>query len=275
MNVGIIISHSAEGMREKFANASAQGFHHCQLTSWNPALWTDEKLEELKQLTAEYGVEITAFWCGWAGPKRWNFTEGPETLGIVPVAYRGMRVQNLLDGAAFADKLGIKDVVTHMGFIPENMTDPNYPGVVAAVKVIALDLKRREQNLLFETGQETPVTLLRLIEEVGTGNLFINLDPANLIMYGKANPIDALDVIGAYVRGVHAKDGTYPTNGNNLGPEVKVGCGKVNFPAFIQALKDHGYDGSVTIEREIKGDQQLIDIVDTKNYLENLFGALQ
>jgi len=274
MNVGIIISHSAEGMREKFANASAQGFHHCQLTSWNPDLWTDEKLEELKQLTAEYGVEITAFWCGWAGPKRWNFTEGPETLGIVPVAYRGMRVQNLLDGAAFADKLGIKDVVTHMGFIPENMTDPNYPGVVAAVKVIALDLKRREQNLLFETGQETPVVLLRLFEEINTGNLYVNLDPANLMMYGKANPVDALDVFGDYVRGVHAKDGLYPTNGRELGHEVKVGTGKANFPALLKGLKEHGFDGSLTIEREISGDQQLIDIRETQTYLQGLIDQL-
>ncbi len=274
MNVGIIISHSAEGMREKFANASAQGFHHCQLTSWNPALWTDEKLEELKQLTAEYDVEITAFWCGWAGPKRWNFTEGPETLGIVPVAYRGMRVQNLLDGAAFADKLGIKDVVTHMGFIPENMTDPNYPGVVAAVKVIALDLKRREQNLLFETGQETPVVLLRLFEEINTGNLYVNLDPANLMMYGKANPVDALDVFGDYVRGVHAKDGLYPTNGRELGHEVKVGTGKANFPALLKGLKEHGFDGSLTIEREISGDQQLIDIRETQAYLQGLIDQL-
>lgn len=274
MNVGIIISHSAEGMREKFANASAQGFHHCQLTSWNPALWTDEKLEELKQLTAEYGVEITAFWCGWAGPKRWNFTEGPETLGIVPVAYRGMRVQNLLDGAAFADKLGIKDVVTHMGFIPENMTDPNYPGVVAAVKVIALDLKRREQNLLFETGQETPVVLLRLFEEINTGNLYVNLDPANLMMYGKANPVDSLDVFGDYVRGVHAKDGLYPTNGRELGHEVKVGTGKANFPALLKGLKEHGFDGSLTIEREISGDQQLIDIRETQAYLQDLIDQL-
>ena len=274
MNVGIIISHSAEGMREKFANASAQGFHHCQLTSWNPALWTDEKMEELKQLTAEYDVEITAFWCGWAGPKRWNFTEGPETLGIVPVAYRGMRVQNLLDGAAFADKLGIKDVVTHMGFIPENMTDPNYPGVVAAVKVIALDLKRREQNLLFETGQETPVVLLRLFEEINTGNLYVNLDPANLMMYGKANPVDALDVFGDYVRGVHAKDGLYPTNGRELGHEVKVGTGKANFPALLKGLKEHGFDGSLTIEREISGDQQLIDIRETQAYLQGLIDQL-
>ena len=100
MNVGIIIGQAAQGMRESFANAAAQGFHHCQLVSWNPALWTDKSAEEIKALSAEFGVEITAFWCGWEGPKRWNFTEGPETLGIVPVAYRAVRVQNLLDGAA-------------------------------------------------------------------------------------------------------------------------------------------------------------------------------
>lgn len=274
MNVGIIISHAAEGMREKFANAAAQGFHHCQLTSWNPALWTEEGLQELKTLTAEFDMEITAFWCGWVGPKRWNFTEGPETLGIVPVAYRAIRVQNLLDGAAFAKKLGVTDVATHMGFIPENMTDANYPGVVAAVRYIAMELKKNEQNLLFETGQETPVVLLRLFEEINTGNLFINLDPANLIMYGKANPVDALDVFGDYVRGVHAKDGKYPTNGKELGHEVKVGEGKANFPALIKGLKEHGFDGSLTIEREISGEQQLIDIKETQAYLKQLIAEL-
>lgn len=274
MNVGIVVRHSAEGMREKFANLAAQGFYHCQLVGWEPALWTDEKAEEIKMLTAEFGVEITAFWCGWAGPRRWNFTEGPETLSIVPVAFRAIRVQNLLDGAAFARKFGVKDVITHMGFIPENISDPNYPGVVAAVRVIAEELKKNDQNLLFETGQETPVVLLRLFEEINTGNLFVNLDPANLIVYGKANPIDALDVLGSYVRGVHAKDGMYPTNGRELGLEKKVGEGKVNFPVFLKALKEHGYDGSLTIEREITGEQQLIDIRDTQVYLKKLIEQL-
>ena len=274
MNVGIVIIQAAEGMKEKFAYASEQGFHHCQLVSWNPALWTDESAEEIKKLSKEYNVEITAFWCGWVGPKRWNFTEGPETLGIVPVAYRAARVQNLLDGAAYAKKLGVADVITHMGFIPENMSDPNYPGVVAAVKVIAQELKRNEQNLLFETGQETPVVLLRLFEEINTGNLFINLDPANLIVYGKANPVDALEVFGDYVRGVHAKDGMYPVNGKELGVEKKVGEGKVNFPALLKGLKEHGYDGSLTIEREISGEQQLIDIKATQEWLNELIAAL-
>ena len=146
MNVGIVIIQSHEGMREKFATAAAQGFKHCQLVSWDVTTWTEESVDVIKGLCEEFGIEITAFWCGWVGPKRWNFTEGPETLGIVPVAYRAQRVQNLLDGAAYAKKLGVKDVVTHMGFIPENMSDPNYPGVVAAVKCIAQELKRNEQN---------------------------------------------------------------------------------------------------------------------------------
>ncbi len=274
MNVGIIIPHTSTGMKERFAAAAEQGFHHCQLVSWNPDLWTDESVSEIKALTKEYGVEITAFWCGWVGPKRWNFTEGPETLGIVPVAYRAQRVQNLLDGAAYAKKLGVDDVVTHMGFIPENMTDPEYPGVLATVKILAQELKRNEQNLLFETGQETPVVLLRLFEAIGTGNLFVNLDPANLILYGKANPVDALDVIGDYVRGVHAKDGVYPVNGRELGHEVKVGDGKANFPALLKGLKEHGFDGSLTIEREISGEQQILDIKETQQYLNDLIAAL-
>ena len=219
-------------------------------------------------------MEITAFWCGWDGPKFWNFTEGPETLGIVPVAFRAMRVQNLLDGAAYARLLGVKDVVTHMGFIPENMTDPAWPGVVAAVKAVAMNLKRNGQDLLFETGQETPMVLLRLFETVNTGNLYINLDPANLILYGKGNPVDALDVFGGLVRGVHAKDGFYPTNGHDLGEEVKVGEGKVNFPVFLKKLKACGYDGSLTIEREITGEQQIKDILETQRYLNDLIEQL-
>ena len=275
MNVGIIIRHSGgEEMRKGFADAAARGFGHCQLVSWDPQYWTKENAEEVNALSREYGVEITAFWCGWEGPRFWNFTEGPETLGIVPLAYRAQRVKNLMDGAAYARLLGVRDVVTHMGFIPENMSDPAFPGVVAAIKAVARELKRFGQNLLFETGQETPVVLLRVIEEVNTGNLFVNLDPANLILYGKANPVDALDVIGDYVRGVHAKDGFYPTNGRELGREVKVGAGKVNFPVFLRALKAHGFDGSLTIEREIEGDEQIRDILETQQYLNELIRQL-
>ena len=142
--------------------------------------------------------------------------------------------------------------------------------VVSAIKIVAEHCKENDQYLLFETGQETPVTLRRTIETVGTGNLGINLDPANLILYGKANPVDALDVFGEFVMGIHAKDGNYPTNGHDLGEEMPLGQGKVNFPALVKKLKEVGYDGALTIEREISGEQQIKDIMMAKELLEAL-----
>src|SRR5690606_31481717 len=147
--------------------------------------------------------------------------------------------------ADFAKRIEAPALVTHCGFIPENMTDPNYEGVVEAIREVAQYCESLGLGFWFETGQETPIVLLRTIERVGTSNLGINLDPANLILYGKGNPIDALDVIGSYVRNVHVKDGMYPTNGDSLGKETLVGTGKVQFPALIARLRSIGYDGEL------------------------------
>jgi sugar phosphate isomerase/epimerase len=200
----------------------------------------------------------------------WNFFDGPYALGLVPPEYRTLRVQNLCDGADFAKKLGVTDVATHMGFIPENPSDPNFPGLCIAIRHVAEHLKANGQYLLFESGQETPITMLRCFERVGTDNLAVNLDTANLILYGKGNPVDALDVIGKYVRNLHAKDGKFPTNGMNLGEETRLGEGKANFPALIRGLKALGYDSHITIEREIDGDEQIRDIIDGKKFLTDI-----
>jgi sugar phosphate isomerase/epimerase len=81
--------------------------------------------------------------------------------------------------------------------------------------------------------------------------------------------VDALGVIGKYVRDVHAKDGCYPTDGRTLGREMPLGEGLVNFPALIKGLQALGYDGAITIEREISGEQQIADIMKAKALLEN------
>ncbi len=270
MNIGVCIRHQGESLRGSLLEARRHGFRHIQLVSWDTALWIPEEANRVSGLLEEAGMTVTAFWCGWEGPRVWDFIKGPETLGIVPTVYRDARVKNLLDGAVFAQLLGVRDIVTHAGFIPETPGGPDYAGVVSALRDLASRYRQQGQNFLFETGQETPVTLLRCIEDVGLDNLFINLDPANLVMYGKANPVDALDVFGRLVRGVHAKDGLYPTDGKSLGRETKVGEGKVDFPRLITRLKELGYDGSLTIEREISGPQQLADILDTQKYLSNL-----
>lgn len=246
------------------------GFGTCQLVCWDKNMFTDEFAETASKTINEYGIEVTAFWCGWPGPAEWNFFRGQTSLGLVPPEYRFERMQTLIAGADFAKKIGVKDVATHAGFIPENPYDPNYAGVVQAVKYVAEHCKRNGQYFLFETGQETPVTLKRLIQDVGLDNLGVNIDPANLLMYGKANPVDALDILGPYVRGVHAKDGEYPTDGRYLGQEKPLGEGRVNFPAFIKKLAEFGYAGALTIEREIHGEQQIKDILKGKEFLEGL-----
>ena len=273
MKIGTcVIFNVMEGIENKFKNLQENGFDNCQLHSWNPSLWTDENVEMLKKLIDKYGVTVSAFWCGWEGPRVWNFYDGQLTLGLIPPEFRTMRIKNLCDGADFAHKLGITDVITHMGFIPENPYDPNFHSFCVAVRMVAEHLKKNEQYLLFETGQETPVAMMRCFEKVGCDNLGINLDTANLILYGKANPVDALEVFGKYVRNIHAKDGKYPTNGHDLGEETRIGEGKVDFRAFFEKLHELGYDSWVTIEREIQegSPEQIKDILDSREYMQNI-----
>ena len=271
MKIGTCISLANEvELARKFKDLRDCGMASCQLISWTPAHWTDEIAAYTRRLMAEYEVEVSAFWCGWTGPSAWNFYEGQATLGLVPPAYREQRVKELCAGADFAKKLGVEDVVTHMGFIPENPNDPEFYPFCDAVRQVAEHCKANGQYLLFETGQETPVTMLRCFEVVGMDNLGINLDTANLILYGRANPVDALDVFGKYVRNIHAKDGRYPTNGHDLGCETAIGEGKVNFRALFVRLHELGYDRYVTIEREIGGEQQRIDILNSIVYLKDI-----
>ncbi len=269
MKIGAIVPlHS---YKEEFKKLREFGIGICQFNAWDSsATLTKELALDIKAEAEKQGIEISALWRGWSGPATWNFTEGPTTLGLVPEKFRKDRIYDLKVGSDFAKALGVKRIVTHMGFLPENPTDPLFADVVAAIKEVAEYCLANGQELLFETGQETPITLLRTIEAVGTGNLGINLDPANLIMYGKANPVDALDVFGKYVMEVHGKDGAYPTCGNDLGPEKKIGDGKVDFKALLATLKGLGYNGNIIIEREISGDEQIKDILFAKQYFKEI-----
>jgi sugar phosphate isomerase/epimerase len=163
-------------------------------------------------------------------------------------------------------------VQTHCGFISENPNDTVYKEIVATMREVAGYCKRNGQNFRYETGQETPITLVRAIQDVGLDNQGVNFDLANLILYGKANPVDAIELLGPYVEGIHAKDGLWPTNPRELGQEVPIGKGKVDFPRIIRRLKELNYRGAVTIEREISGPQQVEDVREAKVYLEKLIG---
>jgi len=269
LKIGVMMSLGHD-VREEIKKVHDLGLASCQLGCWAPEHYTEESLAAVKSATKEFGVEVSAIWAGYPGDVHWNFIDGPATIGLVPPETRDVRVAALIKGAEFAAKLGVGAAITHAGFIPENPKDPLYAGTVEALAKVARRCKELGIWFCFETGQETPITLLRTMTDIGTGNLGVNLDPANLLMYGKANPIDALDILGPYVKGVHAKDGEYPTEPMHLGVEKPLGQGRVNFPVLISKLKSFGYTGALTIEREISGDQQIEDIRMAVKLLEPL-----
>src|SRR5271157_668332 len=235
---------------------------------------SDRVYNGLKAAMEKYGNEVTAINTSGGPPNSYTFYEGPLTIGVVPRKYRQQRIDNFKRASDFAKRLAIPALHTHFGFIPENPNDPEYEGVVVALREVATHIKGNGQMMLYETGQETPITMLRAITDVGVDSQFVNLDCANLILYGKGNPLDALDVIGHLVRGMHAKDGLFPTNPKEIGEEVAIGKGKANFPKLIPRLKALRYTGPLTIEREISGPQQFEDIKKEKVYLEKLVAQL-
>lgn len=268
----VIVVRKDTDILAKMKEAKNHGFECCQLIMWKAFMYNDKTAEEINNAVAETGLEISTLWAGWSGPGEWNFTEGPMTLGLVPPAYRMKRAEELIEAAKFATKIGVTRVATHAGFLPENINDPEYYGIIAILRYIIKQYKALGINFLFETGQETPVTLLRVIQEIGMDNVGINMDTANLILYGKANSADAITVFGKYVMDTHIKDGFYPNDGKELGREVKVGEGLANVPEVVKRLNEVGYTGNYIIEREIEGEQQTKDILDTKIYLEKILG---
>jgi L-ribulose-5-phosphate 3-epimerase len=245
------------------------GFPTCQMSVSDP----DTALaSQLKEAAAAKKIEITAISSLGPGKHVWDFYQGPLTIGVVPATTRRTRIDHLKKASDFAKLCGVGALHSHAGFIPENPNDPLFKETVDALREIGQHCKANSQILLYETGQESPVTLLRAITEVGLDNQFVCLDTANLILYGKGNPVDALDVVGKLVRAVHAKDGLFPTDPKNLGQEVPIGKGKVDFPQLIKRLKELGYKDAITIERETSGVKQAEDIRRSKAYLEKLIG---
>jgi L-ribulose-5-phosphate 3-epimerase len=245
------------------------GLPTCQIFFENLTL---DEVKPLKAALTKYDIEVTALSEHNPGPRVFDFYQGPLTVGIIPQRNPNhrARIEALKKAAHFAQACGIPAVHSHLGFMPEDPNDPIYPHAIAAIREVAQYCKEEGRILLSETGEETPISMVRTIQDVGTGNIFINLDTANLILCGKGNPVDAMDVFGDLVRGIHAKDGLFPTDPRFFGKEVPIGQGRVDFPALFKRLRQVNYTGAITIEREIEGPQQIEDILKSKAFLQDL-----
>jgi L-ribulose-5-phosphate 3-epimerase len=202
-------------------------------------------------LTAEHFTAVAAV-CSYSGEDYADVPTVQTTVGLVPQKTRAERVARTKAVSDVARGLGIESVAFHIGFVPEDPAEALYAEVRDVARDICDHCGKNGQSFTLETGQEPAQVLLRFIEDVDRPNLKINFDPANMILYGTGDPIEALDVLAKRMLSVHCKDGDWPPRDEPLalGKERPLGEGSVDMPRFIEKLKEIGYRGVLTIERE-------------------------
>ena len=221
------------------------------------------------------GVTITCVFCGFEGETYETIARTAETIGLVPPQTRSARATEARGMAAFAARVGCPVVGMHIGFVPEDSGGEDYRDLVSVTQSLLDDLAAAGQRLHLETGQETAEHLLQFFGDVDRPNLGINFDPANMILYGTGDPIEALQKLGPHVGSIHCKDAVAAApdvRGREWGREVAIGTGEVDFRAYFQTLQSFGYTGPLTIERELSEDptQQRADIASALDLLRGL-----
>jgi sugar phosphate isomerase/epimerase len=212
----------------------------------------DGKADDWNEALAAEDFQVITAVCSYVGEDYADIPTVLRTVGLVPEPTRQERIQRTKAVADLAAELGIKSVACHIGFVPHDRTDPLYAQIRDVARDICDYCAAKGQSFTLETGQEPAEILLRFIQDVDRPNLNINFDPANMILYGTGDPIEALNVLGKRVISVHCKDGDWPPKDvpGALGKERPLGQGSVDFPKFLAKLKEVGYRGVLSIERE-------------------------
>jgi sugar phosphate isomerase/epimerase len=252
--LGVFASIDA-GLGVKLEVAHELGVPTIQLHAPHKATRTPKHAEQFLARLKLLGIRISVVFGGFKGESYATIPAVVETVGLVPRATRAARLVEMKEIADFARLLGVDAVGLHIGFVPHDTTTPLYREAVAVTRELCDHCHAKRQNLHLETGQEDADTLLKFIADVGHDNLFVNFDPANMIMYGSGEPIEALWKVGRFVHSVHCKDAKWAARpGHEWGTEVALGDGDVGMEKFLRTLKELGYTGPLTIEREIPQD---------------------
>jgi len=249
--LGVFASIDA-GLGVKLEVAHELGVPTVHLHAPQKATRTEENAKKFLARLEELDITISVVFGGFEGESYADIPTCQRTVGLVPPESRAARTVEMKEIADFARVLGVDAVGLHMGFIPHDAADPLYQEVVEVTREICDHCAGNGQRFHLETGQESADGLLQFLGNVGRDNLFVNFDPANMILYGSGEPIEALKKVGRFVRSVHCKDATWSDKpGETWGAEVPLGQGAVGMENFLRTLDELGYTGPLTIEREI------------------------
>lgn len=272
--IGVFASVDA-GLGVNFDVVKELGIPSIQLHAPHQQTRTQEQADAFLAKCSDAGVTITCVFGGFEGESYADIATTARTVGLVPEETRAARMQEMKEISDFAHLLGVDAVGLHIGFVPEDTSSDSYRNLIVTTRELLDHVKENGQAVHLETGQETADHLLHFISDVERDNLYINFDPANMILYGTGEPIEALRKVGRHVRSVHCKDATWAAEdrrGQDWGAEVALGDGDVGMEDYLRTLNELGYDGPLTIEREIPEDpeQQKADIGKAVRLLEDL-----
>lgn len=270
MEVGVFLcSTGIDDPLEAIKKLKELGIRNCQLPPLGPEWLTPEKAAQIKEALDLAGIVATALFVGFPDESYASIDAVERTVGYLSEEKLSERMEITRKAIEFAALVGVPAVAAHIGFVPPNKADPRYQRLVETVREICDACAAKGLRFSMETGQETAEEMREFIETVNRPNLTVNFDPANMILYGKDSPVEALGVLAPWIASVHCKDGDWPTAEGMLGSEKPLGQGQVDIPAFIAKLKEIGYTGPLTIEREA-GDDRIGDILRAKALLESL-----
>ena len=261
--------------RDRLAEIKSLGVSCGQLGIAGSTELNDTFIKDWKAALDEEQFTLVTLVCAYNGESYADIPTVQRTVGFIPRETRAEREARTLEASHIAAWLGIGSIGTHIGFVPEDTADPDYVAVLEMVRRVCDHAAKHKQTFALETGQEPAHVLLKFFEDVDRPNLRINFDPANMILYGTGDPIEALRVLAPHVVSVHCKDGDWPPKDqpHALGNERPLGRGSVGIERFVQTLKDVGYKGVLSIEREAENQEERIrDIGMAVGLLERIRG---
>ena len=215
------------------------------------------------------GITVVSGMFGCVGEDYSTLQSIRETGGVAPDATWEQNRKNIRATVPIAQRLGLKYVAFHAGFLPHDQSDPNFAKLLARLAEVADVFGEAGITLGLETGQEAAPVLLEMLHKLNKKNVGVNFDPANMILYDKGDPIEALRLLGSWVRAVHIKDANRTKVPGTWGEEVPVGTGQVDWRAFLATLDEHKFTGNLVIEREA-GNQRVADIRFARQTLERI-----
>ena len=215
------------------------------------------------------GVSCVSGMIGTVGEDYTTLESIKRTGGVVPDGTWPETWKNIQADAELAQRMGLTLVTFHAGFLPHEESDPSFAKLLARLRQVADLFAAKRITTGLETGQEEAGTLASFLKKLDRSNVGVNFDPANMILYDKGDPVDALRTLGPWVRQCHMKDAVRTKTPGTWGEEVRLGTGQVDWKGFFRALDAAGFKGDLSIEREA-GNQRVADIRAAREHLERV-----